>query len=328
MAIYPDDEDLTFEMSNITFSDVKLEVKGAAMTAYAKKINVDASAKDNTFDVDDAKYTSATQGTCTWTITGATAADGKALKGTGISALETLIKTTGIKVLGNQAVVITVTGLDLEPVKYTAGELTATALTGFGLTGSETITVTATPNTAVTPGSNVEYTVKLSAAPACKAVRVQIADLGIDTVLKDATAYKKTIVLNKDITLTANDGTAASTGNVKVTAVPAPKITNVSWTGTQIVVTFDKAITYTANGIAKKAFADSSATVTESWNTEKTVLTLTVMGGVLKADDTLSITPASIKDAYGIEFATETDGAHVDNTITLKADGTGVASHV
>lgn len=118
---YPDDEELTFEMSNISFSAVKVEYKGtgAKVTGQDKTLTVGTDTLDFTLD------TTATSGTVNYTVT-----QGKNTLKTGSIDLATskVVSVTGLTITDDAAVVVTITGMDALTEMY---KVTLPTVTGY-----------------------------------------------------------------------------------------------------------------------------------------------------------------------------------------------------
>ena len=106
---YPDDEELTFEMSNISFSAVKVEYKGtgAKVTGQDKTLTVGTDTLN--FTLDFTLDTTATSGTVNYTVT-----QGKNTLTTGSIDLSSDSKTVSnsLTITDDAAVVVTITGMD------------------------------------------------------------------------------------------------------------------------------------------------------------------------------------------------------------------------
>jgi len=186
---YPDDEELTFEMSNISFSAVKVEYKGtgAKVTGQDKTLTVGTDTLDFTLD------TTATSGTVNYTVT-----QGKNTLKTGSIDLATskVVSVTGLTITDDAAVVVTITGMDALTEMY---KVTLPTVTGY--TFSTIPAAAATTGVAV--GTEVYVYVTADSAPAAYGVEVAVA--GYDTVvLTDTTKTQVAkITMSKDVTLTA-----------------------------------------------------------------------------------------------------------------------------
>ena len=186
---YPDDEELTFEMSNISFSAVKVEYKGtgAKVTGQDKTLTVGTDTLDFTLD------TTATSGTVNYTVT-----QGKNTLKTGSINLATskVVSVTGLTITDDAAVVVTITGMDALTEMY---KVTLPTVTGY--TFSTIPAAAATTGVAV--GTEVYVYVTADSAPAAYGVEVAVA--GYDTVvLTDTTKTQVAkITMSKDVTLTA-----------------------------------------------------------------------------------------------------------------------------
>ena len=186
---YPDDEELTFEMSNISFSAVKVEYKGtgAKVTVQDKTLTVGTDTLDFTLD------TTATSGTVNYTVT-----QGKnTLKSDSISlATSKVVSVTGLTITDDAAVVVTIEGMDKLTELY---KVTLPTVTGY--TFSTIPAAAATTGVAV--GTEVYVYVTADSAPAAYGVEVAVA--GYDTVLLTDTTKTQVakITMSKDVTLTA-----------------------------------------------------------------------------------------------------------------------------
>ena len=211
---YPDDEELTFEMSNISFSAVKVEYKGtgAKVTDQDKTLTVGTDTLDFTLD------TTATSGTVNYTVT-----QGKNTLKTGSINLSSDSKTVSesLTITDDAAVVVTITGMDTLTELYKV-----TLPTVAGYTFSTIPAAAAT--TGVAAGTEVYVYVTADSAPAAYGVEVAVA--GYDTVvLTDTTKTQVAkITMSKDVTLTATataiaalaqDGTATASTDGKTITV-------------------------------------------------------------------------------------------------------------
>ena len=194
---YPDDEKLTFEMSNISFSAVKVEYKGtgAKVTGQDKTVNVGATGLNFTLD------TTATSGTVKYTVT-----QGKntlqAETALVLNGSNATVNVSGLTITDDAAVVVTITGMDALTELY---KVTVPTVSGF--------TFTTVPAAAATTGvaKGTEVYVYVNADPAVDAgvYGKEIAVAGYNTVLltnADSTTAKKEvakITVSKDVTLTA-----------------------------------------------------------------------------------------------------------------------------
>ena len=229
---YPDDEELTFEMSNISFSAVKVEYKGtgAKVTGQDKTLTVGTDTLDFTLD------TTATSGTVNYTVT-----QGKNTLKTGSIDLATskVVSVIGLTITDDAAVVVTITGMDALTEMY---KVTLPTVTGY--TFSTIPAAAATTGVAV--GTEVYVYVTAVSAPAAYGVEVAVA--GYDTVvLTDTTKTQVAkITMSKDVTLTATaTAIAALTQDGAATA---------STDGKTITVKFNRDIadgaTFTTDGDA------------------------------------------------------------------------------
>mgnify|MGYP000247512255 CR=1 FL=1 len=211
---YPDDEELTFEMSNISFSAVKVEYKGtgAKVTGQDKTLTVGTDTLGFTLD------TTATSGTVNYTVT-----QGKNTLKTGSINLSSDSKTVSesLTITDDAAVVVTITGMDTLTELYKV-----TLPTVAGYTFSTIPAAAAT--TGVAAGTEVYVYVTADSAPAAYGVEVAVA--GYDTVvLTDTTKTQVAkITMSKDVTLTATataiaalaqDGTATASTDGKTITV-------------------------------------------------------------------------------------------------------------
>ena len=229
---YPDDEELTFEMSNISFSAVKVEYKGtgAKVTGQDKTLTVGTDTLDFTLD------TTATSGTVNYTVT-----QGKNTLKTGSIDLATskVVSVTGLTITDDAAVVVTITGMDALTEMY---EVTLPTVTGY--TFSTIPAAAATTGVAV--GTEVYVYVTADSAPAAYGVEVAVA--GYDTVvLTDTTKTQVAkITMSKDVTLTA---TATA-----IAALAQDGAATASTDGKTITVKFNRDIadgaTFTTDGDA------------------------------------------------------------------------------
>ena len=211
---YPDDEELTFEMSNISFSAVKVEYKGtgAKVTGQDKTLTVGTDTLDFTLD------TTATSGTVNYTVT-----QGKNTLKTGSIDLATskVVSVTGLTITDDAAVVVTIEGMDALTELYKV-----TLPTVAGYTFSTIPAAAAT--TGVAAGTEVYVYVAADSAPAAYGVEVAVA--GYDTVVLTNTdkAQVAKITMSKDVTLAATataiaslaqDGTATASADGKTITV-------------------------------------------------------------------------------------------------------------
>ena len=211
---YPDDEELTFEMSNISFSAVKVEYKGtgAKVTGQDKTLTVGTDTLDFTLD------TTATSGTVNYTVT-----QGKNTLKTGSIDLATskVVSVTGLTITDDAAVVVTIEGMDKLTEMY---KVTLPTVTGYTFSTIPAAAAT----TGVAAGTEVYVYVTADSAPAAYGVEVAVA--GYDTVvLTDTTkAQVAKITMSKDVTLTATataiaalaqDGTATASTDGKTITV-------------------------------------------------------------------------------------------------------------
>ena len=229
---YPDDEELTFEMSNISFSAVKVEYKGtgAKVTGQDKTLTVGTDTLDFTLD------TTATSGTVNYTVT-----QGKNTLKTGSIDLATskVVSVTGLTITDDAAVVVTITGMDALTEMY---KVTLPTVTGY--TFSTIPAAAATTGVAV--GTEVYVYVTADSAPAAYGVEVAVA--GYDTVVLTDTTKTQVgkITMSKDVTLTA---TATA-----IAALAQDGAATASTDGKTITVKFNRDIadgaTFTTDGDA------------------------------------------------------------------------------
>ena len=192
---YPDDEELTFEMSNISFSAVKVEYKGtgAKVTGQDKTLTVDTDTLDFTLD------TTATSGTVNYTVT-----QGKNTLKSGSINLSSDSKTVSesLTITDDAAVVVTIEGMDKLTEMY---KVTVPTVSGFTFTTVPAAAAT----TGVAAGTEVYVYVTASTAVDASVYGKEIAVAGYNTVLltnADSTTEKKEvakITVDKDVTLTA-----------------------------------------------------------------------------------------------------------------------------
>ena len=231
---YPDDEELTFEMSNISFSAVKVEYKGtgAKVTGQDKTLTVDTDTLDFTLD------TTATSGTVNYTVT-----QGKNTLKSGSINLSSDSKTVSesLTITDDAAVVVTIEGMDKLTEMY---KVTVPAVSGFTFTTVPVPAAAAT--TGVAAGTEVYVYVTADSAPAAYGVEVAVA--GYDTVvLTDTTKTQVAkITMSKDVTLTA---TATA-----IAALAQDGAATASTDGKTITVKFNRDIadgaTFTTDGDA------------------------------------------------------------------------------
>ena len=229
---YPDDEELTFEMSNISFSAVKVEYKGtgAKVTGQDKTLTVGTDTLDFTLD------TTATSGTVNYTVT-----QGKNTLKTDSINLSSDSKTVSesLTITDDAAVVVTITGMDTLTELYKV-----TLPTVAGYTFSTIPAAAAT--TGVAAGTEVYVYVTADSAPAAYGVEVAVA--GYDTVVLTDTnkAQVAKITMSKDVTLTA---TATA-----IAALAQDGAATASTDGKTITVKFNRDIadgaTFTTDGDA------------------------------------------------------------------------------
>ena len=191
---YPDDEELTFEMSNISFSAVKVEYKGtgAKVTGQDKTLTVDTDTLDFTLD------TTATSGTVNYTVT-----QGKNTLKSGSINLSSDSKTVSesLTITDDAAVVVTITGMDALTEMY---KVTVPTVSGFTFT----TVPAAAASTGVAKGTEVYVYVNANPAVDTSVYGKEIAVAGYDTVLltnADGTTKKQVakITMSDNVTLTA-----------------------------------------------------------------------------------------------------------------------------
>ena len=268
---YPDDEELTFEMSNISFSAVKVEYKGtgAKVTGQDKTLTVGTDTLDFTLD------TTATSGTVNYTVT-----QGKNTLKTGSIDLATSkdVSASGLTITDDAAVVVTIEGMDklTELYKVTA------SLTGFTFT---TIPAEAT-TTGVAAGTEVYVYVNADSAVDTSVYGKEIAVAGYDTVLltnADGTTKKQVakITMSDNVTLTAT----------------ATEIAKLAQDGTATASTDGKTITVKFN----RNIADGATFTTDDTNTVITGVTVSGKTATITLNNALAtgkkITIGTVKDA-------------------------------
>ena len=229
---YPDDEELTFEMSNISFSAVKVEYKGtgAKVTGQDKTLTVGTDTLDFTLD------TTATSGTVNYTVT-----QGKNTLKTGSINLATskVVSVTGLTITDDAAVVVTIEGMDKLTELY---KVTLPTVTGYTFSTIPAAAAT----TGVAAGTEVYVYVTADSTPAAYGVEVAVA--GYDTVVLTNTnkAQVAKITMSKDVTLTA---TATA-----IAALAQDGAATASTDGKTITVKFNRDIadgaTFTTDGDA------------------------------------------------------------------------------
>ena len=229
---YPDDEELTFEMSNISFSAVKVEYKGtgAKVTGQDKTLTVDTDTLDFTLD------TTATSGTVNYTVT-----QGKnTLKSDSINlSSDSKTVSESLTITDDAAVVVTIEGMDKLTEMY---KVTVPTVSGFTFTTVPAAAAT----TGVAAGTEVYVYVTADSAPAAYGVEVAVA--GYDTVVLTNTnkAQVAKITMSKDVTLTA---TATA-----IAALAQDGAATASTDGKTITVKFNRDIadgaTFTTDGDA------------------------------------------------------------------------------
>ena len=191
---YPDDEELTFEMSNISFSAVKVEYKGtgAKVTGQDKTLTVGTDTLDFTLD------TTATSGTVNYTVT-----QGKNTLKTDSIDLGTskVVSVPSLTITDDAAVVVTITGMDTLTEMY---KVTVPTVSGFTFT----TVPAAAASTGVAKGTEVYVYVNADPAVDTSVYGKEIAVAGYDTVLltnADGTTKKQVakITMSDNVTLTA-----------------------------------------------------------------------------------------------------------------------------
>ena len=270
---YPDDEELTFEMSNISFSAVKVEYKGtgAKVTGQDKTLTVDTDTLDFTLD------TTATSGTVNYTVT-----QGKNTLKSGSINLSSDSKTVSksLTITDDAAVVVTIEGMDKLTEMY---KVTVPTVSGFTFT---TVPAEAT-TTGVAAGTEVYVYVSASTAVDASVYGKEIAVAGYNTVLltnADGTTEKKEvakITVDKDVTLTAT----------------ATEIAKLAQDGTATASTDGKTITVKFN----RNIADGATFTTDDTNTVITGVTVSGKTATITLNNALSsgkkITIGTVKDA-------------------------------
>ena len=268
---YPDDEALTFEMVDVTFSAVKVEYKGtgAKVTGQDKTLTVGTDTLDFTLD------TTATSGTVKYTVT-----QGKNTLKTDSIDLDTSkdVSASGLTITDDAAVVVTIEGMDklTELYKVTA------SLTGFTFT---TIPAEAT-TTGVAAGTEVYVYVNADSAVDTSVYGKEIAVAGYDTVLltnADGTTKKQVakITMSDNVTLTAT----------------ATEIAKLAQDGTATASTDGKTITVKFN----RNIADGATFTTDDTNTVITGVTVSGKTATITLNNALAtgkkITIGTVKDA-------------------------------
>ena len=215
---YPDDEELTFEMSNISFSAVKVEYKGtgAKVTGQDKTLTVGTDTLNFTLD------TTATSCTLKYTVTQGktTLVNNGSINVTNVATSKD-VSASGLTITDDAPVVVTIEGMDKLTELYKV-----TLPTVAGYTFSTIPAAAAT--TGVAAGTEVYVYVAADSAPAAYGVEVAVA--GYDTVvLTDTTKTQVAkITMSKDVTLTATataiaalaqDGTATASADGKTITV-------------------------------------------------------------------------------------------------------------
>ena len=287
---YPDDEELTFEMSNISFSAVKVEYKGtgAKVTGQDKTLTVGTDTLDFTLD------TTATSGTVNYTVT-----QGKNTLKTGSIDLATskVVSASGLTITDDAAVVVTIEGMDKLAETYkvtvpaTVGKVTLAASKTSGITAGEGISITASTSDTSVYG----YLVK-------------IAGVG-EKLVKSGTPATFVITVNSDVEIKASDVTV--TEIAKLTVDTTSDAAKKAYSGNTITLTFNRDVdAATVSGIVVKDATNGAVTANAA--VSGNVVTLTVVG-TAAADWTVEV-PATVADA-----------AYADNTIGTAATLTLVA---
>ena len=233
---YPDDEELTFEMSNISFSAVKVEYKGtgAKVTGQDKTLTVGTDTLNFTLD------TTATSGTVKYTVTQGktTLVNNGSINVTNVATSKD-VSASGLTITDDAPVVVTIEGMDKLTELYKV-----TLPTVAGYTFSTIPAAAAT--TGVAAGTEVYVYVAADSAPAAYGVEVAVA--GYDTVVLTDTnkAQVAKITMSKDVTLTA---TATA-----IAALAQDGAATASTDGKTITVKFNRDIadgaTFTTDGDA------------------------------------------------------------------------------
>lgn len=215
---YPDDEELTFEMTDITFSDVKVEYKGtgAKVTGQDKTLTVGTDTLNFTLD------TTATSGTVKYTVTQGktTLVNNGSINVTNVATSKD-VSASGLTITDDAPVVVTIEGMDKLTELY---KVTLPAVAGYTFSTIPAAAAT----TGVAAGTEVYVYVAADSAPAAYGVEVAVA--GYDTVvLTDTTKTQVAkITMSKDVTLTATataiaalaqDGTATASADGKTITV-------------------------------------------------------------------------------------------------------------
>ena len=286
---YPDDEELTFEMSNISFSAVKVEYKGtgAKVTGQDKTLTVGTDTLDFTLD------TTATSGTVNYTVT-----QGKNTLKTGSIDLATskVVSASGLTITDDAAVVVTIEGMDKLAETY---KVTVPATVGK-------VTLAASETSGITAGKGVSITASTSDT-SVYGYLVKIAGVG-EKLVTSATSATFIITVNSDVEIKASDVTV--TEIAKLTVDTTSDAAKKAYSGNTITLTFNRDVdAATVSGIVVK---DGSNTVAANTAVSGNVVTLTVVG-TAAAGWTVEV-PATVADA-----------AYADNTIGTAATLTLVA---
>lgn len=268
---YPDDEALTFEMVDVTFSAVKVEYKGtgAKVTGQDKTLTVGTDTLNFTLD------TTATSGTVKYTVT-----QGKNTLKTGSIELAPSkdVSASDLTITDDAAVVVTIEGMDklTELYKVTA------SLTGFTFT---TIPAEAT-TTGVAAGTEVYVYVNAASAVDTSVYGKEIAVAGYDTVL----------LTNADDTTKKQVAKITMSDNVTLTAT-ATEIAKLAQDGTATASTDGKTITVKFN----RNIADGATFTTDDTNTVITGVTVSGKTATITLNNALAtgkkITIGTVKDA-------------------------------
>ena len=234
---YPDDEELTFEMSNISFSAVKVEYKGtgAKVTGQDKTLTVGTDTLDFTLD------TTATSGTVNYTVT-----QGKNTLKSGSINLSSDSKTVSesLTITDDAAVVVTITGMDTLTELYKV-----TLPTVAGYTFSTIPAAAAT--TGVAAGTEVYVYVNADPAVDTSVYGKEIAVAGYDTVLltnADGTTKKQVAKI------TMRDNVSQDAAATEIAKLAQDGAATASTDGKTITVKFNRDIadgaTFTTDGDA------------------------------------------------------------------------------
>ena len=230
-------------------------------------------------------------------------------------------KTVAVKAAGNDFVTVVFSGLTAAPVTHTVTGLTATQFSAINSTittdGTNTLTVTATPNANVADGATVTFTATVAGCATfngAQAYRVVVEKAGISGIVYAGhLSLTGTKAVTSDVTITAAD--------VKITPVAFTKLIGVTWTKDSVTLSFDGVVDAAAGAVTEKTWADgTNASLVEPTVTTGTSVTYTVTGGFLAAGDTLNLDLSKLThDTYGGAVVSTPAGA---TTITLVAGGT------